>query len=140
MKVALLSQYATWALDGHPNYRPDSRRHPAPWVMNLARALAQYPLAEVHLVTQTDEISSPIDIVADDVRHHFVPCPRRFRATTLFQFDCRRLHRVLRSINPDVVHAHGTEDAFGLAGLTSGYPCVITVQGMFFKIAPCTLR
>jgi glycosyltransferase involved in cell wall biosynthesis len=70
-----------------------------------------------------------------DVHLHFVACPGRFRATTLFYFDCRRIHRVLRRVAPDVVHAHGTEDAYALAGLTSGRPCVVTMQGMMFKIA-----
>jgi glycosyltransferase involved in cell wall biosynthesis len=74
-------------------------------------------------------------LTADGVTMHFVRSPRRLRAATLFLPDCVRLHRVLRAIRPDLVHAHGTEDAYSLAGLTSGLPCVITMQGMIFRIA-----
>ena len=135
MKVAILAHYPTWALEGHEDYRPDPQRHPAPWIRNLAQAIATLGTVEVHVVTQTDEIKRDVETIADGVHLHFVACPARWRATTLFYFDCRRLHRVLRRIGPEVIHAHGTEDAYALAGLTSGLPCVITIQGMLFKIA-----
>lgn len=135
MKTAILAHYPTWELEGRDAYHADPRRHPAPWVRNLAHALAGMGAAEVHVVTQTDEITRDMEAAADGVHLHFVACPRRLRAATLFAFDCRRIHRVLRRIAPDVVHAHGTEDAYALAGLTSGLPCVITLQGMMFKIA-----
>ena len=135
MRIAILSHYPTWALEGRAGYRPDPRRHPAPWVRNLAHALAALGTVEVHVVTQTDEIKEDMETITGGVHLHFVACPPRLRAATLFVFDCRRLHRVLRRIGPDVIHAHGTEDAYALAGLTSGRPCVITMQGMLFKIA-----
>lgn len=135
MKIAILAHYPTWALDGRDGYRADPRRHPAPWVRNLAHALAALGTVEVHVVTQTDEIEHDMEAVTDGVHQHFLACPRRLRAATLFFFDRRRIHRALRQIAPDVVHAHGTEDAYALAGLTSGLPCVITMQGMLFKIA-----
>ncbi|MCX6908204.1 MAG: glycosyltransferase family 4 protein [Verrucomicrobia bacterium] len=135
MKVAILSNYATWALEGRPGYRPDVRRHPAPWVANLAHALARLGTVEVHVVTQTDEIERDMEAESQGVRLHFLCCPRRLRAATLFVFDRRRLHRALRRIQPDLVHSHGTEDAYTIAALTSGYPAVMTMQGLLFKIA-----
>ena len=135
MKITILAHYPTWALEGREGYKADPRRHPAPWVRNLAHAIAALGTVEVHVVTQTDEIERDMEAVTDGVHQHFVACPRRLRAATLFVFDCRRMHRVLRRIAPDVVHAHGTEDAYARAGLTSGRPCVITMQGMLFKIA-----
>jgi len=135
VKVAILAHYPTWALEGRAGYRPDPQRHPAPWVRNLAQAIAALGKVEVHVVTQTDEIQRDMEATAEGVHMHFVACPARWRATTLFFFDCRRLHRTLRRISPNVVHAHGTEDAYALAGLSCGLPCVITMQGMLFKIA-----
>ncbi|MCX6901247.1 MAG: glycosyltransferase family 4 protein [Verrucomicrobia bacterium] len=134
MRIAILSNYATWALEGRPGYRPDVRRHPAPWVANLAHALARLGTIEVHVVTQTDEIEHDMEAESQGVRLHFLRCPRRLRATTLFVFDCRRLHRALRRIQPDLVHSHGTEDAYTIAALKSGYPTVMTMQGLQFKI------
>ncbi len=135
MKIAILAHYPTWALEGREGYRPDPQRHPAPWVRNLAQAVAALGTVEVHVVTQTDEIQRDMETVAEGVHLHFVACPARWRATTLFFFDCRRLHQALGRIQPDIVHSHGTEDAYALAGLTSSLPCVITMQGMLFKIA-----
>ena len=135
MRIAILAHYATWALDGQPGYRPDPQRHPTSWVMNLVRGLAEIGGHEVHVVTQTDEIDRDMAVEKDGVTLHFVRCPRRLRAATLFQFDRRRLKRALDAIAPDIVHAFGTEDCYGLAGLTSGYPCVMTMQCLQFKIA-----
>ncbi len=135
MKVAILSHYATWALDGQPGYQPDLQRHPTTWVMNLVRGLTEIGGHEVHVVTQTDEIDRDMAIEKEGVTLHFVRCPRRLRAATLFQFDRRRLKHALDAFAPDIVHAFGTEDCYGLAGLTSGYPCVMTLQCLQFEIA-----
>ena len=135
VKVAILSNYATWALEGRPGYRPDVGRHPSPWVVNLAHALARLGTIEVHVVTQTDEIDHDMEAESQGVRLHFLRCPRRLRAATLFVFDCERLHRALRRIQPDLVHSHGTEDVYTIAALKSGYPMVMTMQGLQFKIA-----
>ncbi len=134
VKVAILSNYATWALEGRPGYRPDTGRHPSPWVVNLSHALARLGTIEVHVVTQTDEIDRDMEAESQGVRLHFLRCPRRLRAATLFAFDCKRLHRALRQIQPDLVHSHGTEDVYTIAALKSGYPMVMTMQGLQFKI------
>ncbi len=65
---------------------------------------------------------------------HFIAAPEQLRSATLFWFDKRRLARKLRELRPDLVHAHGTEDAYGLAAQESGLPYVITVQGLIFLI------
>jgi L-malate glycosyltransferase len=135
MRIAILAHYATWALEGQPGYRPDPQRHPTSWVMNLVRGLTELGGHDVHVVTQTDEIERDMTVAKDGVTLHFVRCPRRFRAATLFQFDRQRLKRALDAIAPGIVHAFGTEDCYGLAGLTSGYPCVMTMQCLQFKIA-----
>ena len=41
-----------------------------------------------------------------------------------------------RRLKPDIVHAHGTEAAYGHAALRSGLPFCITAQGLFFQILP----
>jgi glycosyltransferase involved in cell wall biosynthesis len=49
---------------------------------------------------------------------------------TGFRWNAWRLRRVVRRIQPDLVHAHGTEAAYALAGLASGRPCLISIQGI----------
>ena len=60
--------------------------------------------------------------------------PDRFRSATFFELDRRRLASRARALRPDLVHAHGTEDAYGLSAQSTGLPYVITAQGLFFNI------
>jgi glycosyltransferase involved in cell wall biosynthesis len=53
---------------------------------------------------------------------------------TLYASERRRMMRLLRSISPDVVHAQGTGMYAGVA-LDSGYPAVISLQGILFREA-----
>lgn len=135
MKIAIVGHYASWALAGRAGYQADPKRHPTTWVMNLVRGLKELGGREVHVVTQTDEVGRDMEVRHEGVTLHFLRCPRRLRAATLFCFDRLRIHRALRGIAPDVVHAFGTEDTYGLAGVTSGYPCLLHMQCLFFKMA-----
>ncbi|MCX7824371.1 MAG: glycosyltransferase, partial [Verrucomicrobiae bacterium] len=135
MRIAIVAHYATWALADRPGYRPDPNRHPTTWVMNLVQGLEKLGGHDVHVVTQTDEVDRDMVVRQGGVTLHFLRCPRRLRAATLFRFDLRRIHRALRGISPDVVHAFGTEDTYGLAGVTSGFPCLLHMQCLLFKIA-----
>ena len=48
--------------------------------------------------------------------------------------DILRLRKAVLAEKPEVVHAHGTEDAYALSALACGQPSVITAQGCFFII------
>ncbi|MBI5686573.1 MAG: glycosyltransferase [Verrucomicrobia bacterium] len=135
MRIAIVGHYASWALAGRDGYQADPKRHPTTWVMNLVRGLKELGGHEVHVVTQTDEVDRDMEVQQEGVTLHFLRCPRRLRAATLFCFDRLRIHRALRRISPDVVHAFGTEDTYGLAGVTSGFPCLLHMQCLFFKMA-----
>ena len=65
---------------------------------------------------------------------HFVAAPDKLRSATLFFPDVLRLRRAVLAQNPDLVHAHGTEDAYALSAQACGKPSVITAQGCFFII------
>jgi glycosyltransferase involved in cell wall biosynthesis len=46
----------------------------------------------------------------------------------------------LRDLQPDLVHAHGTEGPYALAAIRSRIPCLISIQGViaeYFKTNPC---
>lgn len=70
----------------------------------------------------------------ESVPVHFVAAPDRFRSATMFIPDAVRLKRAALAQAPDLVHAHGTEDAYALAAQACGLPYVITAQGCFFII------
>jgi glycosyltransferase involved in cell wall biosynthesis len=120
-----------------PPDHPDGRRlsfHPGRWVLNLALAQQRHTGIAPELLVQTPGASANYQTMMDGIPVHFMAAPDRLRSSTLFWFDKRRLARKLRELRPDFVHAHGTEDAYGLAAQESGLPYVITAQGLIFLI------
>lgn len=119
----------------HPDYgRVPHHRHPGRWVLNLAIAQRVHTQIEPTIVVQVPGASNDFSTTIETIPVHFVAAPDQFRAATLFWFDARRIASRLRELRPDLVHAHGTEDAYGLAAQRSGFPSVITLQGISFHI------
>jgi glycosyltransferase involved in cell wall biosynthesis len=117
-----------------PAEHPDHGRlysHPGRWVLNLAMAQAANTTIEPCIITQVPGASCDWSATVDGIAVDFVRVPDRWRAATLFQFDKRTLSaRALRH-DPDLVHAHGTEEAYAMAAQATGKPYVITLQGVF---------
>ena len=119
----------------HPDYgRVPYHRHPGRWVLNLALAQKAHTEIRPEVLVQVAGASRDFETNIEGVPVHFAKAPDRLRSATFFYFDKRRLAVRARSLTPDLVHAHGTEDAYGLAAQRSGYPNVITLQGAFFII------
>jgi len=120
-----------------PETHPDFERiltHPGRWVLNLALAQKAHTDINPILVVQVPGASANHVQCIEGVDVHFVAAPDRLRSATLFHFDAKRLSKYVRNIDPDLVHAHGTEDAYALSALATGLPYVITVQGCLFII------
>lgn len=117
-----------------PSEHPDFERlysHPGRWVLNLAMAQAAHTAIEPRIVTQVPGASVDWRCKVDGIDVEFVRVPDRLRAVTLFQFDKRTLSRRALATDPDLVHAHGTEEAYAMAAQATGKPNVITLQGVF---------
>ncbi|MFZ3376339.1 MAG: glycosyltransferase [Chthoniobacterales bacterium] len=64
-------------------------------------------------------------------RIHLLPCPRRGRATMLFQRDTSYFRSLFEALKPDLVHGWGTEDSYGLvARRLAPFHHVIGIQGL----------
>jgi glycosyltransferase involved in cell wall biosynthesis len=119
----------------HPDYgRVPYHRHPGRWVLNLALAQKTHADIQPELLVQVPGASQNFATEIEGIPVHFEAAPDRLRSATLFWFDARRLITRIRQLKPDLVHAHGTEDAYGLAAQRSGLPYVITAQGLHFLI------
>jgi glycosyltransferase involved in cell wall biosynthesis len=113
--------------------------------------MSQRDEVDLHLVVLSAWVSHDQIISVGDITFHVLKngipfISRGFPAwlpldmLTSFRGDARRLAREVAKINPDVVHAHGTEAAYALGGLDSGYPCLISIQGIiteYQKTNPC---
>ena len=119
---------------GHPE-RKRVRQHPGRWVLN--HALAQKAAGiDVEVVSQAHRASRDFDCEIEGVTVHFLRTYHPYRHFTFYALDAWRMARLVRRLQPDLVHAHGTEAAYGHAALRSGLPFCITVQGLFFQIIP----
>jgi|GEM_PF-1847855 len=108
--------------------------HPGRWVLNLAIAQRKHAGIDAEIVIKVPGATQHWDTVIEGVPCHFVPVPNILRGKTFFFLDQRILARAAMQLHPDLVDAHGTEEANALAALRCPVPNVLTVQGCFFII------
>ena len=130
MRIAILSPYPTFPFQAELGFKTISYEDNASWTVTLSDALAKMPDTEVHVVTEAINIPRSRTIQVNGVHVHFIKAPEQFKALTLWQFDRRRLHRELATIQPDIVHGQGIENQYGDAAVTSTYPNLLTVHGI----------
>lgn len=111
------------------------RQHPGRWVLNHALAQKAAGL-DVEIVSQAHKASRDFDCEIEGVRVHFLRTFHPYRHLTFYALDAWRMARFARGLKPDIVHAHGTENAYGHAAVRAGLPFCITAQGLFFQILP----
>jgi len=113
--------------------------------VNLSNALARRSDVELHLITNSSRIASTQHVRKGGITFHVVktglPLFRRnfppwlpLDILTGFRADIGRLLREIRQIEPDIVHAHGTESSYALAAVRSGVPCLISMQGVITEL------
>lgn len=119
-------------LPGHPNFE-SIQCHPGSWVVNLCKAQSQAGM-NVELVMHVPGASRYHQDDSQGFPIHYIPGPYRLRAATFFHFDKLRISTFVRTLDPDIVHAHGTEEAYLLAAQMTGKPYVVTAQGMYSQI------
>lgn len=115
------------------------KQHPGRWVLNHALAQKAAGL-DVEVVSQAHKASRDFDCDIEGVTVHFLRTFHPYRHFTFYALDAWRMARFVRRLQPDIVHAHGTENTYGHAALRSGLPFCITAQGLFFQIIPALGR
>lgn len=128
-KIAVLAAFPLHALKffGEPFY---PRGHFATWLPQLASAWESQESFEIHWICGSDLVQQASSHRQWNQRFHVYPASRRGRATTLYLQDRRFIGEILTNIKPDLVHAWGTEDVCGFAGVFSGIPCMLSMQGI----------
>lgn len=98
----------------------------------LAHALARRPDIECHVIAAMKGATTTYRRVGELHVHHIGRLNiRHLVSVTLRLFDVPALIRLIRSINPDVVHAE-CQDGHALAALRAGFPTVVTPHGVVF--------
>lgn len=102
-------------------------------VVRLVEGLSRLSDVDLHMVTCQRSIERAYTRREGRVCLHYLP-RERMGHLTFYIRDRRRMVRLLREIAPDVVHGQGTGMYAGTV-LDSGYPAVVSVQGITFREA-----
>lgn len=104
--------------------------HYATWLPQIAEAWKDQVDFEIHWLTGSNLVSQAMTCSEWNQTFHLYPIARHGRATSFYREDRREIQKILTELKPDVVHAWGTEDVCGFAGVRSGYPCILSMQGI----------
>ena len=147
MKVAWLCPYPLNRIENIPVKYREKQDHPGTWIVTLSKDLAKRGDVELHIISEYTNIASSFHTVQDNIHFHmlrsgsavpfllkgypsFVPLD----VTSSFSKNRRLLREKLNEIKPDLVHAHGTEGPYGVTSVESGYPHLISIQGVMSKL------
>ena len=122
--------------------------HPAPWLVLLSDAIKQArPETDLRIYASSPWIQRSCLMHAKNLSFHIIRAggipgtlrawPERLPINVLLHYAEERLkvRKELRSFQPDLVHAHGTERWNALAALDSPFPAIITMQGILSDLA-----
>lgn len=145
MKIVLLAQYNVYLLKSKLKFSRNIGTLSCSWIVNLVNELAKNEKLDIHLITLTPVIPYSQIIKKNNIKFHIlknnVPFTSRgypyyfpFNILTEFYFEKKYIINEINKINPDIIHAFGTEGPYAMAGVSSKYPCIISIQGIINEI------
>ncbi len=148
MKVAWLCPYPLARLASLEGRLRPGPEHASTWIVTLANELIRsQPDLDLHIVTESTRVWCDVETEQDGIHFHVlrspscIPCTRRgwpeflpLDAWTSLTSNVRKLQAAVTRIRPDLVHGHGTERAYGLAAVRSGFPAIVSIQGIVNEI------
>lgn len=129
MRVALLADFPTHALPGHEG---SPSGHHATWLPQLASELEKIATGhDIHWITCTKDVSQASSLKAWGQTFHLLP---RWKLSveilTAFRRERRLISGILQKLQPDLVHAWGTEQGYALAAIDHSPDSLISMQGI----------
>lgn len=118
----------------------------APWIGNLIPLFENEESIELHIISQHRWIPWHKSFRKNGITYHFInkgiPLSGR-HWPGFFRFDLltndflfkRKIARIIKKINPDIIHLHGAENEFSASIMQfhNKYPVFITIQGFINK-------
>jgi glycosyltransferase involved in cell wall biosynthesis len=131
VRVAWISEYPIEWMEGAPDpIRRMPKQHPATWMPVLAGEFKSIPGIELHVLVLRKNLERDVSFERNGTRFHVLKVPGKIRAPSLFWVDTLILRRALTRIQPDLVHAWGTERGAALVASRLKYPYLVTIQGL----------
>jgi glycosyltransferase involved in cell wall biosynthesis len=130
MRIVILANVPVWTLPGLGNLRHQG--HYATWLEPLVPAFSDYQDLEIHWITMCKETDHDLTHQAHGQTFHILHRgSKAVQMATGYFGEIRRIRKLVHAIQPDLVHAWGSEDVYGLAA-AFGYRCenkLFTLQG-----------
>lgn len=115
------------------------------WLVNLLNALSVKPDINIHVITHCTKIEKDLVIHQNNVTYHLLKYQIPFikkgfpnffpiHKALHYPFLIKRIKTLLKKISPDLIHVHGTEDAYILAPITLDIPVIVSIQGVISEI------
>ena len=98
----------------------------------LLKGLRQIDELDIHVISCKKDVDVEKTVNFDGIKVHFLPQTKRFGNITFRAAERNKIKKLIKKINPDIVHAQNYPN-HGYSALQSGYPTVITVHGISFK-------
>ena len=125
MRLALLTT------DNRENYRRYELDKPyfgtAP--EGLIEGFSKVPDLEVHVISCTQKAMASPSKLAENVWFHSLCVPKIGWLKSGYLGCARSIRKKLESINPDLIHAQGTERDCAISAVLSPYPRLLTIHG-----------
>ena len=132
LTVAWISDYPVeWLAEVPEPLKHLPRRHPATWAMVLLSEYEKNPNMRMHVILFRGDIPADYQFVQRGVTFHVLKASPKARLATFFWLDTFRIKKVCEQINPDLIHAWGSEKGASLIASRLRWPYVMTIQGLF---------
>ena len=95
----------------------------------LLQGFAGMPEIEIHVVSCVQQRVVAPEKIAPNIFYHSLLVPKIGWLRTGYQGCIRAVRKKLRELEPDLVHAQGTERDCALSAVLSGFPNVLTIHG-----------
>lgn len=131
MTVAWISDYPIeWMADPPPELQGAPRPHPMTWMPVLLEELQKRAELKLHVVVLRKTVPRDFEFQRGGVVFHVLKTHAGLRMPSLFWMDTVLIRRALKRLNPDLVHAWGTERGAALVASRLEWPSVVTMQGL----------
>lgn len=131
LTVAWISYFPFEWLDGLPDeFRSLPRQHPASWQRVLLAELEKRPDVRLHVFVLHKHFSRSQQFERNGVTFHLIKTFGGLRASSFYWLDTFLLRRELEAIQPDLIHAWGTEKGAALVAGRTEFPYIVTMQGL----------
>lgn len=141
MKVIWLCPYPLGELKGKLNLRKPLVSGTGTWLVNLAEEICLNKDIELHIITHSSAVVNTQLVYQNNIHFHVIryafpltnkgfPNYFRYDILSLYSGFINEASNIIYKLNPDIIHAHGTENAYALTAIKFKIPSIVSIQGI----------